>query len=122
VEQLAAEENQPWVQLTGLLFEWRPYQPFDKDDDDPNYAYAPETDDNEYNEEDEWDSITDKEVNDNMSEDHDDKVTQPVPTDQPPNTIPTPKVVIHHPTQSDAEEDSANGESSDGLDTIEEDE
>jgi hypothetical protein len=33
VEQLASEQDQPWVQPGGLLFEWRPDQPFDEDDD-----------------------------------------------------------------------------------------
>jgi hypothetical protein len=44
VEQLAEEENQPGVQSTGLLFEWRPNHPIDEDND-PNYIYNPEQED-----------------------------------------------------------------------------
>jgi hypothetical protein len=47
VEQIAAEEEQPWIQTAGLLVEWRPDQPFE-DDDDPDYIYTPEVDEDEY--------------------------------------------------------------------------
>jgi hypothetical protein len=50
VEQLAAEEGQPWVQSTGLLVEWRPEHPF-KDDDDPDFVYTPKVDDDDYEDE-----------------------------------------------------------------------
>jgi hypothetical protein len=43
VEQIAAEEHQPWVQSTGLIVEWRPNDPFN-DDDDPDYVYTPDVD------------------------------------------------------------------------------
>jgi Reverse transcriptase (RNA-dependent DNA polymerase) len=46
VEQLAALEDQPWVQSSGLLVEWRPHLPFD-DDDDPDFVYTPEVDDDD---------------------------------------------------------------------------
>jgi hypothetical protein len=40
------------------LFEWRPNQPFDEDDD-PDYVYAPELDDEAYkDEEHKWDDVT----------------------------------------------------------------
>jgi hypothetical protein len=57
VEQLASEENQPWIQSSGLLVEWRPNDPFD-DDDDPDYVYSPDDDpddDDEYS----WDTHPD---------------------------------------------------------------
>jgi hypothetical protein len=56
VEQMAASENQPWIQSTGLLVEWRPDNPFD-DDDDPDYVYTPEVDDDDDDSYD-WDDFT----------------------------------------------------------------
>jgi hypothetical protein len=53
VEQIASEEDQPWVQNTGLLVEWRPNEPFD-DDDDPDYVYEEDVNEDEY-EDDEYD-------------------------------------------------------------------
>jgi Reverse transcriptase (RNA-dependent DNA polymerase)/Zinc knuckle len=53
VEQIAAEENQSWVQNTGLLMEWRPEDPLD-DDDDPDYVYTEDVDDTDYDDI-EWD-------------------------------------------------------------------
>jgi hypothetical protein len=50
VEQLEAEEDQPWVKSTGLLVEWRPDQPFE-DDDDHDYVYKPEVDEEDYDDE-----------------------------------------------------------------------
>jgi hypothetical protein len=68
---LLAEEDQPWVQSTGLLVDWRPNQPFD-DDDDPDYIYTPEVDEKDYKDElYQWDDITEDKLTvatDNLSD------------------------------------------------------
>jgi hypothetical protein len=88
VEQVAAEENQPWVQSSGLLFEWRPDHPIDEDDD-LDYVYDPEQDDDQYDEDlRELDSITEDEINENKTVDPSIDGTQP-------NIAPAPTVVLH---------------------------
>jgi Reverse transcriptase (RNA-dependent DNA polymerase) len=46
VEELAAAQDQPWIQTSGLLMEWRPNHIFD-DDDDADFVYTPEVDDHD---------------------------------------------------------------------------
>jgi hypothetical protein len=59
---LAAEEDQPWVQSTGLLVEWRPDHSFE-DDNDTDYVYTPEVDEEDYEVDIyEWNDVTEDEL------------------------------------------------------------
>jgi Zinc knuckle len=57
VQQMAAAEDQPWIQSTGLLVEWRPNAPFD-DDDDPDYVYTNKVDDGYDDDDYDWDDLS----------------------------------------------------------------
>jgi hypothetical protein len=54
---MAATENQPFIQSTGLLVEWRPNDTFD-DNDDTDYVYTPEVDDNNDFDDQSWDDTS----------------------------------------------------------------
>jgi hypothetical protein len=94
VEQLAAAENQPWIQSNGILFEWSPDTPFD-DDDDPNYVYTPEVDDDDNDDSYIWDDLSADDITvftANLSDDDDDDeyIENNNDDDSGPPLFPTP--------------------------------
>jgi hypothetical protein len=111
VEQLAASENQPWIQSSGLLVEWRPDHPFD-DDDDPDYVYTPEVDGDDDSYFFDWDGLTNDYLDDDATVDtnnlsvYDTIDTAPpvpppmpplAPAVMPPSTPPSVPRHIAHP-------------------------
>jgi hypothetical protein len=56
VEQMFASEDQPWIQNSGMLVEWRPHDPFD-DDNDLDYVYTPEVEDEMDDDDLNWDEL-----------------------------------------------------------------
>jgi hypothetical protein len=98
VEQMAAAEDQPWIQSTGLLVEWRPHTPFD-DDDDPDYVYTDEVDDDDDDSYD-WDDAASDDLTistDNLT-DNDDELfpppSIPIPDPEPETMINAPLDII----------------------------
>jgi hypothetical protein len=109
VEELAAIEQQPWIQSTGLIVEWRPEFPFEDDDDD-DFVYTPEVDDDTDTDTDDWYDYNDLQpddqtvTTDNLSVDDFTDPRPPLVSDPMPTDVST--YGTNHMSNSDTDDTS----------------